>query len=480
MSLRVYNTLTHTKEDFVPLTAGFVGVYCCGPTVYDHAHIGHAKLYVAMDAVVRYLRFSGYRVKHVMNITDVGHLTDDADAGEDKVAKRAAAERLDPMEVVETYTASFFQDMDALKVCRPSIAPRASGHIPEQIEIIKQLLAKGVAYEADGLVYFDVTKFPEYGKLSGRRLDELEAGARVEVDPNKRHPADFLLWRKAAPEHILQWPSPWSWGYPGWHLECSAMAKRYLGETFDIHGGGLENVFPHNEDEIAQSEAANGAQFARYWLHVNSLTVGGKKMGKSLGNAIFLKEALNRWSPEAIRLFILSTHYRSVLDVTDEALDAAETGLKRLTNTWRSLNETIARGGGEAAGLAEAAVAARERFKEAMDDDFNTSATIAAVFDFCRDINSALASDSLPTVDALKQAADTLRETAGDVLGILREETGETSDLTSSLMDIIISTRASLRAAKQYQLADDLRDSLGQAGIELEDRPGETVWRRRE
>lgn len=480
MSLRVYNTLTRTKEDFEPLVPGLAGLYCCGPTVYDHAHIGHAKLYVAVDVFVRYLRASGYRVKHVMNITDVGHLTDDADAGEDKVEKRAAAERLDPMEVVETYTASFFEDMDGLKVRRPSIVPRASGHIPEQIEVIKALLEKGAAYEAAGSVYFDVAKFPEYGKLSGRRLEDLDAGARVEVDANKRHPADFLLWRKASPEHILKWPSPWGPGYPGWHLECSAMAKRYLGETFDIHCGGLENIFPHNEDEVAQSEAANGAPFVRYWLHINSLTVGGKKMGKSLGNAIFLKEALAKWSPEAIRMFILSTHYRSVLDVTQEALNAAETGLKRLTNTWRSLNEAIGRGGGQATGLAAVADEARQRFREAMDDDFNTSAAIAAVFDFCRDLNTALASGAEPAVGDLRTCAETLRETAGDVLGILRDQTATSEDLTQALMEIIIQTRAGLRAAKQYALADELREKLAGAGIEIEDRPGETVWRRRE
>lgn len=481
MSLRVHNTLTRSKEDFMPLVPGYVGMYCCGPTVYDHAHIGHAKLYVAMDMMVRYLRFSGYTVRYVMNITDVGHLTDDADSGEDKVARKAAAERLDPMEVVETFTRSFFEDMDALKVMRPNIAPRASAHITEQIDMIRHLLEKGYAYESGGAVYFDVTRKEDYGKLSGRKLDDMEAGARVDVDPNKRHPGDFLLWRPAAPEHILKWPSPWGWGYPGWHLECSAMARRYLGETFDIHGGGLENIFPHNEDEVAQSEASNGCAFARYWLHVNSLTVGGQKMGKSLGNAIFLKDALTKWTPEGIRMFILSTHYRSVLDVTEEALASAETGLKRLTNTLRLLNEAIDRNEPGDAELAPAVAALRQRFVEAMDDDFNTSAAIASLFDFAREANTVLTSGTNVRPEDLEKAAGAMREFAGDVLGILRdEEAGPTDDLAPQLMDVLIATRASLRTAKQYQLADDIRDRLMEAGIELEDRPGETVWRRRQ
>ncbi len=482
MALRVYNTLTRTKQEFQPIVPACVGMYCCGPTVYDHAHIGHAKLYVAMDVVVRYLRFSGFKVKYIQNITDVGHLTDDADAGEDKVARKAAAERVDPMEIVEIYTASFFADMDALKVARPTIAPRASAHIPEQIQIVEDLIAKGCAYEVDGSVYFDVTKDEDYGKLSGRKLDEMEAGARLNVDTNKRHPGDFLLWRKAAAEHILKWPSPWGMGYPGWHLECSAMAKRYLGETFDIHGGGLENMFPHNEDEIAQSEAANGVEFAKYWLHANTLTVGGQKMGKSLGNAIFLKDALGKWSPEAIRFFILSTHYRSVLDVTSESLDAAESGLKKITTTWRTLQEAItkAEDNGDPS-LAAQAESIRARFTEAMDDDFNTSAAIACLFDFTRDVNTALSAGTPVGRQALESARDTFQSLGGDVLGILRESAAtETSDLAPKLMDILISTRAALRGAKQYQFADDIRNQLTEAGVELEDRPGETIWREKQ
>lgn len=482
MALRVYNTLTRKEEEFVPIIPGFVGMYCCGPTVYDHAHIGHAKLYVAMDTIVRYLRFSGFNVRYIMNITDVGHLTDDADEGEDKVARKAASLKVDPMELVDTYTRSFFEDMDALKVGRPNIAPRASAHIPEQIAIVESLIEKGYAYQAGGSVYFDITRIEDYGKLSGRKLDQMEAGARVVVDPEKRHPGDFLLWRQAAPEHILKWPSPWGMGYPGWHLECSAMAKRYLGETFDIHGGGLENMFPHNEDEIAQSEAANDAPFVRYWLHVNSLTVGGQKMGKSLGNAIYIKDALKKWSPECLRYFILSTHYRSVLDVTENALDAADSGLRRVHNTIRALTEAQDKAPGEATGsLQEELAVYRLRFVEAMDSDFNTSSALAAVFDICRAVNTALAAGSLGGPD-IREARSTLAETAGDVLGVLPEGVGarQEDDLTPTLMDILIQTRKSLREAKNYQMADELRTRLLEAGIEIEDRPGETIWRRKQ
>ncbi|MCJ7736866.1 MAG: cysteine--tRNA ligase, partial [Anaerolineae bacterium] len=281
MGLHVYNYLTRKKEPFQPLVEGYVGMYVCGPTVYDHAHLGHAKTYIAMDTVVRYLRFLGYKVRYVQNITDVGHLLD---TGEDRIMKGVRRDRVEPMELVETYTRSYFEDMDALKVIRPDISPRASGHIPEQIALVEKLIAKGIAYATeDGDVYFSVAKFPEYGKLSGRNVDDLEHGARVTVRQNKRHPADFALWKHAEPEHILRWPSPWGEGYPGWHAECSAMSNKYLGETLDIHGGGLENIFPHNECEIAQSEAATGKQFSRYWVLSGSLTVDGVKMSKSLG-----------------------------------------------------------------------------------------------------------------------------------------------------------------------------------------------------
>ena len=289
--LKVHNSLGRKLQEFKPLREGFVGIYVCGPTVYGHCHIGHAKSYVSFDVIVRYLRYLGYHVRYVQNITDVGHLTDDADMGEDKIGVKAREMGIEPMEVAEMFTRSYFEDMDALNVQRPDISPRASGHIPEQIELVKALLDKGHAYEVEGNVYFDVPSFPEYGKLSGRSLDELAEGERVEGREDKRHPADFALWRRAEPGHLMRWNSPWGAGFPGWHLECSVMSTKYLGETADIHGGGIENSFPHHEDEIAQTEAATGKPFVRYWLHNGMVTVNGQKMGKSLGNFITLKDA---------------------------------------------------------------------------------------------------------------------------------------------------------------------------------------------
>ncbi|HUU31404.1 MAG TPA: cysteine--tRNA ligase, partial [Phycisphaerae bacterium] len=330
-NLLVYNTLSRTKERFEPLAPPHVGLYVCGPTVYGDAHLGHAKSYVSFDIIVRYLRYLGYQVTYVQNITDVGHLTDDADEGEDKVEKKAKAERVHPMQIAEHYARRYFEDMDRLNVLRPDISPHASGHIVEQIELVKRLIERGHAYAVDGSVYFDVASWPAYGKLSGRTVAEMQAGARVEVKGEKRHPADFALWKRAEPGHIMQWPSPWGVGYPGWHLECSAMSMKYLGDSFDIHGGGLENQFPHHEDEIAQAEAATGKPFVKYWLHNNMITVGGQKMGKSLGNFITLKEdAFRKWDPMVIRMFILQSHYRSPLDFSDEALGAAKDGLSRL------------------------------------------------------------------------------------------------------------------------------------------------------
>ncbi|MCX5655326.1 MAG: cysteine--tRNA ligase, partial [Planctomycetota bacterium] len=319
-NLHVYNTLTRSKERFEPLDPPHVGMYVCGPTVYGDAHIGHAKSYVSFDVIVRYLRYLGYNVRYVQNITDVGHLTDDADQGEDKVERKAKAERVHPMQIAQKFTWSYFEDMARLNVLKADIQPFASGHIIEQIELVKRLIAAGHAYEAAGNVYFDVASWPKYGKLSGRSVDEMVSGTRVETAADKRAPADFALWKRAEPGHIMQWPSPWGNGYPGWHLECSAMSMKYLGESFDIHGGGMENQFPHHEDEIAQAEAATGKPFVKYWLHNNMVTVNGQKMGKSLGNFITLKDAYQKWDPMVLRLFILQSHYRSPLDFSDEAL----------------------------------------------------------------------------------------------------------------------------------------------------------------
>ncbi|MFB0545829.1 MAG: cysteine--tRNA ligase [Anaerolineae bacterium] len=481
MTLRVYNSLTRRKEEFIPLHEGRVSIYVCGPTVYDHAHIGHAKVYVSFDAIVRYLRYLGYKVRYVQNITDVGHLTDDADAGEDKIVKRAAQERVEPMELVETYMRSYFEDMDALNVVRPDISPRASGHIPEQIELVKTLLEKGYAYEVNGSVYFEVAKFPAYGKLSGRRVEELEEGARVEVNPDKRHPADFALWKRAEPGHILRWPSPWGWGYPGWHIECSAMAMKYLGSTLDIRGGGLENIFPHNECEIAQSEAATGKPFAHYWLHNNMVTVDGIKMDKSLGNAIYLKELFERYPPLTVRFFILTSHYRASLDFSDEALSAAEKGLERLYGAVRRVRERMSQvGAGELdKGWAAKLEGYKAKFLEAMDDDFNTALAIGVLFDLTKEINTLLSSGEELGRETLAAIDSRYRELGGDILGIIPDSTAQeaVTGLEEPLLELLVKVRQELRGAKQWDLADSIRDRLNELGVALEDGTEGTRWR---
>ncbi|MBN1179883.1 MAG: cysteine--tRNA ligase [Anaerolineae bacterium] len=479
MALHVYNYLSREKELFKPLEPGRVHMYVCGPTVYDHAHIGHAKLYVAMDVLVRYLRFLGYKVRYVQNITDVGHLLD---TGEDRILKGARRERVEPMEVVETYTRSYFEDMDALGVVRPNISPRASGHIPEQIELVKQLLEKGFAYEVDGDVYFSVEQFPEYGKLSGRKIEDLEPGARVTVREEKRHPADFALWKKAEPEHILRWPSPWGEGYPGWHAECTAMATKYLGDTVDIHGGGLENMFPHNECELAQSEAATGKPFANYWVLVGSLTVNGVKMSKSLGNFLTLKDALKLYSPEAIRTFVLSAHYRGPLDYSREAMMAAEQGVRRLHNTVRTvrarLNRTMPEGTADLSFIADLDPF-REAFTKAMNDDFNTPQALAALYDLARQVNRWM-DEGRPLSRGTLFAIDGMfRELGGDVLGIIPADMsrGIDSELLDGLIQIILNVREDYRYARDWEHADALRDRLQEIGVIIEDHPDGPVWR---
>ncbi len=480
MSLRVFNYLTREKETFEPLERGRVGMYVCGPTMYDHAHLGHAKLYVAMDVIVRYLRFRGYKVRYVQNITDVGHLLD---TGEDRILRGARRERIEPMEVVETYTRSYFDDMDALGVVRPNISPRASCHIPEQIEIIKTLLEKEYAYETgEGDVYFSVEKFTEYGKLSGRKIEELEPGARVAVRKEKRHPADFALWKHAEPEHILRWPSPWGWGYPGWHIECSAMASKYLGETFDIHGGGLENIFPHNECEIAQSEAATGNPFAHYWILAGSMTVNGVKMSKSLGNTLTIKEALKLYNSEAIRLFILSSHYRGPMDFSRDAILAAERGVERLHNTVRALRMRMEYA--MPSGTADLSYITdldphRDAFMEAMDDDFNTPRAVAALFDFSKAVNALLASGQPVSRGTLAAMDGLYRELGSKVLGIIPDDLSREvgGELVEGLMDIVLGVRQRYREAQDWEQADVLRRQLTELGIVLEDRPEGPTWR---
>ena len=479
--LRVYNSLTRTKEEFVPLYQGRVNMYVCGPTVYDHAHLGHAKSYISFDTIVRYLRFLGYRVRYVQNITDVGHLTDNADEGEDKVEQRARQERVEPMELAERYARSYFEDMDALNVLRPDISPRASGHIPEQIELVKVLLEKNHAYEVNGSVYFSVASFPEYGKLSGRRVEEEEAGARVAVNPEKRHPADFALWKRAEPGHIMRWISPWGEGYPGWHAECSAMAMKYLGETLDIHGGGMENIFPHHECEIAQSEAATGKPFVRYWLHNNMVLVDGVKMSKSLGNFLTIKDALKLYSAQAVRFFILTSHYRSPLDFSHEALVAAQRGLARLEGTVRRVREALLTGAAEgpvSMGLRQLLEGYRARFLAAMDDDFNTAGAIGVLFDLSREVNSLLSGGGSLNKGELGAIEELYTELGGEILGLTFEGASvEARGLEGGLLELLIRTRWELRQAKEWELADRIRSQLAELGIAVQDSPEGTTWR---
>lgn len=476
MSLKIYNTLTRKKEEFKPIQEGRVGIYVCGPTVYGHSHIGHAKSYVSFDVIVRYLRYLGYKVLYVQNITDVGHLTDDADQGEDKIQKQSRIEKLHPMEIAQKFTQSYFEDMDALGVQRPNICPTATGHIIEQIEIVKGLLEKGFAYEVNGSVYFDVSKFPEYGKLSGRSVEELIAGSRIEISPEKKHPADFALWKKAEPNHIMQWDSPWGKGFPGWHIECSAMSTKYLGQPFDIHGGGLENQFPHHECEIAQSEAFAGKPFVKYWIHNNMVTVNGQKMGKSLGNVINLKDAFKKYHPLVVRFFILQSHYRSTLDFSDEALEAAKKGLEKLHNTVKNIRSAMRGASGENVRIDFDGF--KKKFLDAMDDDFNTPQAIAILFDLSKEVNSFLTENGA-TLEELKIANKLFDELGNQILGIIPEnlETQSKSNIENELINLILDLRKEIRARKLWELSDKIRDELNKLGIAVEDKKGGVSWR---
>jgi len=490
MGLNLYNSLTRRKEEFEPLEKGKVGIYVCGPTVYGHAHLGHAKSYVSFDVLVRYLSYLDYSVTYVQNITDVGHLTDDADEGEDKVAQAAKREKKHPMALAEYYTRSYFEDMDKLNCVRPDISPRASGHITEQVELVKTLLEKGYAYEANGSVYFDVSKFKDYGKLSGRNTDEMLAGVRVEVSPDKKNPVDFALWKKAEANHIMQWPSPWGMGFPGWHLECSVMAMKYLGKTIDIHGGGLENQFPHHECEIAQAEAANGVPFVRYWLHNNMTTVDGQKMGKSLNNFITLKQAFSgaherltrNYDPLAVRQLILNSHYRSPLDFSDAALYAAQSGYQKITETVKAVRKRMAQAqqGEIDPEVAEQLKQLREKFEAAMNDDLNTSVALSVLFELVRLANKLL-EDSNTTITTLNAMEVIFSRLGGEVLGIVKDEypqADKTDDeLLGKLVDIAIEQRSEARKEKDFAKADNLRKRIENLGIVLEDKPDGTQWR---
>ncbi len=485
----IYNTLSRAKELFEPLNPPFTGMYVCGPTVYGDPHLGHARAAITFDLVFRYLMHVGYKVRYVRNITDVGHLEQDLDSGEDKVAKKARLEQLEPMEVVQYYSDRYHHFMQLLNVKRPSIEPRASGHIIDQIEMIRKILDSGYAYEVNGSVYFDVEKYNQsyhYGKLSGRVLEDMLSNTReLEGQGEKRNPVDFALWKKAQPEHIMRWPSPWSDGFPGWHLECSAMGTKYLGEVFDIHGGGMDLLFPHHECEIAQSQAANGKESVRYWMHNNMITINGQKMGKSLGNFITLDEFFTgnnpnltqAYSPMTIRFFILQAHYRSTLDFSNEALQAADKGLRKLMTAYETVVKVVQGLEPDPESNISVRVAdLRKGCYDAMNDDFNSSILIAHLFEAVRIIN--LAKDKNETLTPtewffLKQLFD---DFLFNVLGMTDEKDGDQHALVDGLMELILSIRQQSRAAKDWATSDQIRDTLQKLHITVKDGKEGTTW----
>ncbi len=485
MTLRIFNVLGRQKQAFAPIHDGRVGMYVCGPTVYEHSHLGHAKTYVSFDVVARYLRYRGFDLLYVQNITDVGHLRANE---EDRILVRAAQLNAKPMQVVETYTRSYFEDMDALGVQRPDISPRASGHVPEQMEMIETLIANGHAYAIDGNVYFDVLSDPDYGKLSNRRVDEQQDESRELVGGDKRHPADFALWKKAEPEHILRWNSPWGEGFPGWHIECSAMAKKYLGANFDIHGGGIDNIYPHNENEIAQSECANDVGFANYWMLTGSLNVLDPdegipvKMSKSLGNYITIKDALNTYRPQELRYFILTSHYSNPVVYSEEALASAKSGWERLMNALRLVRQQLNQAPESDAGngFTQRLDAARAEFSSVMDDDFNSPRGIAVLQDLTRDVNTLLNSETEVGVSTLAAIDETYTALGGDVLGLApAANKGASGDgqREAGLIELLIELRAKARADRDYARSDQIRDQLAALGVALEDRADGTIWR---
>lgn len=482
--LVVYNTLSRKKEEFEPINPPFVGMYVCGPTVYGDAHLGHARAALTFDTVFRFLQFLGYKVRYVRNITDVGHLENDSDAGEDKIEKKARIEQLEPMEVAQYYTKRYLDAMDAMNIMRPSIQPTATGHIMEQIDIVKILLEKAYAYVSNGSVYFDVNKYNndthKYGILSNRVIDEMIANTReLDGQSEKHNPADFALWKKASPEHIMRWESPWSIGFPGWHLECTAMSRKYLGERFDIHGGGLDLLFPHHESEIAQSVCAFGCEPAKYWLHNNMITIGGQKMGKSLGNFITLNEFFDgkhpkldkAYSPMTIRFFILQAHYRSTLDFSNEALSAAEKGMKRLFEAQKNIDAlpTSDKSSMDFSALFDKCI-------EAMCDDFNTPMVIAELFEITRLIN--LVADRKESIT--KEDKQALKENFAiifnDILGMKNEQADNSMHIVDSLMQVILSLRKEARANKDWAKSDMIRDELAKAGIVIKDGKEGASW----
>ncbi|MFC1959733.1 cysteine--tRNA ligase [Chloroflexota bacterium] len=485
MTLQLFNVLGREKQTFVPVEEGRINMYVCGPTVQDYSHVGHAKTYVNFDMVVRWLRYTGLDVLYVQNITDVGHLLDD---GEDRILKKARQLAAGPMQIVEHYQREYFADMDSLGILRPDISPRASAHVPEQIEMVQELIKKGNAYEVDGSVYFDVRSHDEYGKLSNRRIEDQEAGAREAVRGEKRNPEDFALWKKAEPEHIMRWNSPWGEGFPGWHVECSAMARKYLGETFDLHGGGVDNIFPHNECEIAQSECANDVEFANYWMLVGSLNVPDEdgipvKMSKSLGNFYTIKDAIKRWRPEAIRLFMFSAHYSNPVVFSEDALDGAVKGWERLNGAARLTRAMLASAPVSDAGNAilETVQKSRDDFAAALNDDFNAPLALSVLQTFTREVNTLLNSDAVVGQTVLEQIDGVYRDLGGTVLGIIPEGDaaagGGNAQREDGLIKLLVDLRQQARANKDWATSDQIRDELAELGVALEDRADGTVWK---
>lgn len=484
--LQIYNTLSRKKEDFIPIDGKAIGMYVCGPTVYGDAHLGHAKSYVSFDLVFRYLKYLFPKVKYVQNITDVGHLTDDADEGDDKIARQSRLEKVDPMAVVEKYMHNYFRDMDMLNVQRADIAPRPSAHIPEQIEVIEDLIKKGFAYEANGSVYFDVSAYDkkyDYGKLSGRSIENMMEGAanrELSGQSEKRSPIDFALWKKADPTHLMQWKSPWGQGYPGWHIECTVMSQKYLGENFDIHGGGLENAFPHHECEIAQAEGHTGKPFANYWMHNNMVTINGQKMGKSLGNGIFCHELFTgenhqldqAYSPMTIRFFILQSHYRSTLDFSNEALKAAEKGFKRLMEGISKL-KTLPVSDSSTIRVADI----QNNLEAAMNDDFNSPIAIAHLFDLIKTASAIESGKEKISGKDLESLVSLINTFVFDILGLKYEEKEQSNlDILDPLMELILDFRKAAKDQRDFATSDKIREKLKKLNIEIKDTKDGSTW----
>ena len=495
--LVIYNTLTRQKERFEPLNAPNVGMYVCGPTVYGDPHLGHARPAITFDLVFRYLKHLGYKVRYVRNITDVGHLEHDADEGEDKISKKARLEQLEPMEIAQYYTRRYHAAMDALNVLRPSIEPCATGHIIEQQQLVQQILDNGFAYESNGSIYFDIEAYNkkyQYGILSGRSLENIKDESRELAGVGeKRNQADFALWKKAQPEHIMHWPSPWSDGFPGWHCECTAMGRKYLGEQFDIHGGGMDLVFPHHECEIAQAQASMGHQAVKYWMHNNMLTINGQKMGKSYNNFITLEqfftgqhELLTRpYSPMTIRFFILSAHYRGTVDFSDEALQAAEKGLEKLTNAIGDLKRIQVMPQCDAE-TEKVVKSLRQKCYDAMNDDLATPQVISHLFEACTVINKLVDHKATICADCLKELSETMHLFAFDILG-LSQVNGQCSmvnggdnareEAFGKVVDMVLELRAKAKADKDWATSDKIRDELAAAGFEVKDTKDGVTWK---